>query len=199
MGMHTNCNSVIVQSHVSVTVRPESIVLQVIETSAVKGLEDLRLRRLDLAIITGPASAADLGLEPLFEQPLEVAFAPHLNLAQASPAALANASWVVTREPNAMRSALKAAFHRLGLEPNVAVEVDSFPLIIESVAHGLGLTLLPPASVRASVAAGRIPTRPLGGEPLTRKVAPGRSPALLASPAVQIVDDLIRTIATPPT
>jgi hypothetical protein len=39
-----------------VAVRPESIVLQVIETSAVKALEDLRLGRLDLAIITGPGA-----------------------------------------------------------------------------------------------------------------------------------------------
>ena len=149
-----------------------------------------------MAVITGPVSASGIALEPLFEELLEVAFAPSLDVGDATLRELADAPWVVTRAPNAMRAVLDAEFHRFGMAPNIIAEIDSLPLIIEAVASGLGLTLLPPRSVLADIAAGRLRTRPLGQDQLLRRVALGRSPTLPSSPAVKAVRDLIRTLVS---
>ena len=61
---------------------------------------------------------------------------------------LADREFIEYRPDSALRASIDRACHAVGLQRNVACEVDALPDLVELVAIGSGVSLLPPAAIR---------------------------------------------------
>jgi DNA-binding transcriptional LysR family regulator len=66
---------------------------------------------------------------------------------------LADGDFVEYRSDSSLRASIDRACHAAGLQRRVACEVDTIPDLVELVALGVGVSLVPPAAIR--MAAGR--------------------------------------------
>ena len=61
---------------------------------------------------------------------------------------LADHEFIEYRPDSALRASVDRAYHAVGLRRQIACEVDALPELVELVALGLGVSLLPPAAIR---------------------------------------------------
>ncbi len=61
---------------------------------------------------------------------------------------LAAHEFIEYRPDSALRASIDRACHAVGLQRQIACEVDALPELVELVALGLGVSLLPPAAIR---------------------------------------------------
>jgi DNA-binding transcriptional LysR family regulator len=61
---------------------------------------------------------------------------------------LADHKFIEYRPDSALRASVERACHAVGLRRQIACEVDALPELVELVALGLGVSLLPPAAIR---------------------------------------------------
>jgi DNA-binding transcriptional LysR family regulator len=74
---------------------------------------------------------------------------------------LADHEFIEYRPDSALRASIDRACHAVGLQRRIACEVDALPELVELVALGLGVSLLPPAAIRmASGRASGVVTEP---------------------------------------
>ena len=109
--------------------------------------EALGAGRLDIAVLYNARPAAGLEIEPLMEEDLVLVQARPPGLAedprlQLPLAELAGLPLVIPSQPNAIRMQVEAELAALGLRPQVALEIDGVPAILELVAEGLGSAVL---------------------------------------------------------
>ncbi|MDR0478900.1 MAG: LysR family transcriptional regulator [Burkholderiaceae bacterium] len=115
--------------------------------------EALRSGRLDLALLYGPPSSAELEGECIGNEEL-FAVAPRNRVAPTDIAPpiplteLARHPLVIPSRPNALRMRLERHMVDANLAPNIAMEVDGVTAILELVSEGVGLAVLPAHAVR---------------------------------------------------
>lgn len=118
--------------------------------------------RIDLAILYASGVSARVQAEPLLTERLHLITTP----AGAAPALrfaeLATHRLILPSKAHGLRRTLEtyAAAHGAGALP-VHIEADSFSAIVELVAGGFGSSILPAASVRGDILAGRLAASPI--------------------------------------
>lgn len=110
----------------------------------------LNARQLDLAILFDTHSARRWSVMPLLEEQLFLIqsrrqpVAPQI--AHGTPISLAQLQQVPLILPSGshgLRSSVMASFNHAGFQSQMAMEIDSLPLLMEAVAEGLGATVQP--------------------------------------------------------
>jgi LysR family nitrogen assimilation transcriptional regulator len=171
------------------------VLLHVYETIA-QGLEELmRSGEADLAVLIADRKVLrNVAMTPLALDPLLLAGPPGARLDPNKPLgieALAGLPLLTYRPPNYLRLLTEAALRKRALAFNVAVEMETLPLMLELVERGVGYTLLP----KSGVAAGsRIALAPLRGMAVTWTLAVNRERA--QRPAVRAFVEMIRAQAS---
>ena len=130
--------------------------LQIVESLSGHLAAMLNARQLDLAVLYGTHTARRWSTTPLLEERLyliQSATRPVLRGAGAT-VGLSDLDGVPLILPSAghgLRSALDAAFTRIGLQPAVSAEIDSLATLMDAVDAGLGATIQPWAATRRYV------------------------------------------------
>jgi DNA-binding transcriptional LysR family regulator len=110
-------------------------------------VDDVRAARLDLAFVAVPAAQLrGVTHAPVVTEPMLLACAPGHRLAGRRAvrlAALAEEDFVEFQPGWGVRIALDQAFAALGVERRVACEVNDTPTLLDLVAHGLGVAVVP--------------------------------------------------------
>jgi LysR family hydrogen peroxide-inducible transcriptional activator len=122
-------------------------------------LERLAANRLDLLILALPCDCAGADLMPVLQDEFLVALPPSSPLAASetvSLASLANERLLLLEEGNCLRDQALAACDYRGAAGETAENfaATSLHTLVQMVAGGLGVTLLPALAVRAGVTAG---------------------------------------------
>jgi DNA-binding transcriptional LysR family regulator len=125
----------------------------------------LREHEADLAMSARPAPGERFVAEPFLRLERVVVASPSLHVpARLRAEDLASLTWLV-REPGAGSTAAAEDFlARTGVAPRT-LSLGSNAAIIESVALGLGVSLMPLDAVRREIDAGRLTTLPVAGIP----------------------------------
>lgn len=108
----------------------------------VKAVED---NRLDLALVTLPASGKNLAITPLYhERFLLIGSAIHReSLNRITPSELANLPLILFESGSSTRLLIDNWFRQLGLTPRPVMELGSIEAIKQMVIAGLGLSIVP--------------------------------------------------------
>ncbi len=103
---------------------------------------------------------------------------------------LAEREFVEYRPDSSLRASIDSACHAVGLRRRVVCEADALPDLVEFVAHGIGVSLLPPAAIRMT--GGRaigIATDPPIPRELLLVVALDREPSPAGAAFLRLLDN----------
>lgn len=135
----------------------------------------LNARQLDLAVLSDTQPARRWSVLPLLDETLYLIRAraqqPRATSARKRMrvAGLKGIALILPTGPHGLRSTLDAAFARARIEPTLAAEIDSLPMLMEAVDAGLAATIQPWAAVaRYADAAERFTLTELA-DPLARR------------------------------
>ncbi len=108
---------------------------------------------LELAIVDLPLGpqANRVRTKPIGSEALLLGVAPHDPLARRTRARLsdlADRAFVEYRSDSSLRASIEHACHAAGLKRRIVCEVDAMPDLVELVALGVGVSLLPPRALR---------------------------------------------------
>ncbi|MFI9271411.1 LysR family transcriptional regulator [Kitasatospora sp. NPDC052896] len=151
----------------------------------------------DLAVVAdaGEAPLPGVDLLPLAREEILLVLAPDHPLADRTSVALAElARWpfVDFREHSGLRALIDEACARAGLSRTITCHVEHMPTLLDLVAHGLGVALVPRSVLPAEPSRLRaVPTRP----PLARTVAVATAAGSEPQPAARALLDGIRAEA----
>jgi LysR family tcuABC transcriptional regulator len=130
------------------------VVLNVVEGMSGHIEQMARSGQLDIAVLFSQTAAAELAVEPLLEEQLYViipagsTFVPQrrttLTLREVTQIPL-----VLPSSSHGLRKRIAMEFERVGLSVHPVAEVDSLPLVMRSLAQGMGATIKPMSAVFA--------------------------------------------------
>jgi DNA-binding transcriptional LysR family regulator len=108
---------------------------------------------IDLAVVDLPLGpqGSRVRAQTLATESLELAVAANDPIAHRSRVRLsdlADREFIEYRPDSALRASIDRACHAVGLQRHVACEVDALPDLVELVAIGSGVSLLPPLAIR---------------------------------------------------
>jgi LysR family transcriptional regulator, nitrogen assimilation regulatory protein len=163
-------------------------------------LESLATGRLDIALVYNAASAPDVELTPLLEEPL---YLVQRQAGQKPTAArpravalreIAKLPLVIPSRPNAIRMLVETELAGIGCRPNVALEIDGVAAMLDLVADGAGSAILSRNAVATSAHPQAFAMRPIGAPALRSKLLLAMSsqrPATLTQKAMlQLIQEL---------
>jgi LysR family nitrogen assimilation transcriptional regulator len=106
--------------------------------------------RMDMAVLYGDQAAVGLSFFPLLFEELVLVGPRTMEVTQAQVelAAVQHLELLLLRPHNVVRKLVDEAFMRAHLKPNVVAELESTSTLIDSVAGGLGATILPMSAAR---------------------------------------------------
>jgi LysR family transcriptional regulator, nitrogen assimilation regulatory protein len=172
--------------------RYPKVLLHVYEAIS-QGLEELMLtQQVDLAVlISDRRLLRNVELSPLGIEPLMLAGPTTSRLDPSKPVgieALSGLPLLFYRPPNYLRLLIETALRRRGLVFDVAVELETLPLMLELIERGAGYTVLPPSTIVDRDA--RIKAAPIRGLSVTWTLGLNRDRANW--PAVRVLEAMIR-------
>ena len=131
--------------------------------------ERLRDREADLAVGGRPPAGQGFAGTPFRSNDLVLAASPDVALERepARPADLAAATWLLREPGSGTRATAEEFLAAAGISPPT-LTIGSNGAIVESVAAGLGVTLIAHDAVRRAEAAGEVRVLPVRGLPLRR-------------------------------
>lgn len=135
--------------------------------------EALASGQLDVAVLFNARPNDELDIIPLREERLMVvqrrpdARQPRPGSHHIELKTLARLPLVIPPKPNAIRMQIEAALLTQGLRPNIALEIDGIPAMLELVAEGLGCAILTEHSVEVNDADPTFSRHPIGTRPLS--------------------------------
>jgi DNA-binding transcriptional LysR family regulator len=135
-------------------------------------VEEVVRGRIDLAFATLPVARSDIIETPIYQDRLALAVPPGHPLARGTLRAgdLTDQAFLLYRRGSTTRALIDREFAARGIRPRVIVETG-YPEAMKSlVAAGLGLAVLPAASLAVEGSLGRIATRRIPGGPLVRRI-----------------------------
>jgi LysR family nitrogen assimilation transcriptional regulator len=152
---------------------------------------------LDLAVIRAEGPLPALAAQLLLTEPVVVVGAAGMFRSgeAASIVQLLRHEALVTAPSGGLRLLYEKTIATAGANPPAFLEVDSFPALIELLAAGAGVSLLPYSTIHAGVQAGRLSWAPLAPKPLTRRLIVARPQDRIKTPAWRTADHLLRQIA----
>lgn len=108
---------------------------------------------IDLAIVDLPLGpqGSRVRAQTIATESLELAVAaddPIAHRSRVRLSDLADREFIEYRPDSALRASIDRACHAVGLRRHVACEVDALPDLVELVAIGIGVSLLPPVAIR---------------------------------------------------
>jgi LysR family nitrogen assimilation transcriptional regulator len=142
--------------------------------------EKLMSGRLDFAVLLNASPSRHVRIEPLLTEPLVLAGPARTGRAAPTLQELAALPLILPGMPNTIRSLLEVEMGTLGLKPNVALEVDYFPAMVDLAAAGLGHAVVPATVMRAMGDIAGLVWQPLAQRSLSTTLSlvwPARVPA----------------------
>jgi len=113
--------------------------------------ENLRVARIDMAVLYNPTPSQDLDMQQLHEDALiliasskriskksQALLKPNISLKDLSELPL-----ILPSRPNAFRLLIEVEMQKLNVRPHIALEIDGINAILELVKEGLGFAVLP--------------------------------------------------------
>lgn len=125
----------------------------------------------DLGMLSYPEPTRVLAAIPWRREEMAVAAAPNHPLAQRkviSPADLRNVAFVAFDEDLPIRKVIDHYLKAGGADPDVSLHFDNIQMIMEAVALGAGVSILPARAMQANVERGRLVAIPLAPPGLFR-------------------------------
>src|SRR5262245_48665344 len=113
-----------------------------------------RVGQLDLAVLFRPNAAAELSVQPLFDEELFVIVPRDSALVPAQRVSLslqevAALPLILPSPGHGLRRRIALEFERVNLAVDAVAEIDSLPLLMHCVAAGVGATIKPMAAIHA--------------------------------------------------
>jgi len=168
--------------------------------------EWLLVGRVDVGVVYNPAPAPAVDTRPLLEEQLcligpnrRAREAPTLRLRD-----LPRYPLLIPSRPHAIRMLVETHLANLGLRPQVAMEIDAVPAILELVAEGHGFAVLSPRALHGGEAARRLRARTIVQPRLVSRLAIATSAQRPSTPiqlrTIDLIERLIGpALAVPPT
>jgi LysR family transcriptional regulator, nitrogen assimilation regulatory protein len=171
------------------------ISLCIVESYSGHLTEWLHRGEMDLALIYGPSSDLHLSVQSLGRDPI-VAVGPRGSGLSAKKQIdigwLLKQRLVLPSHSHGLRALIEQAAAKKKLKLDVKLEADSFRVLTSLVEEGLGFTLLPPSSVRAEVASGRLETAAIAKPSPMRELTLASPIDHPGSTAIALVSELLR-------
>jgi LysR family transcriptional regulator, nitrogen assimilation regulatory protein len=169
--------------------------LAISEGLSVSMMDALHAGRLDIALLYSPQPSPTLELTPLLDEPLVLV---QRKQSKASRSALplkdlASLDLVIPTRPNAIRTLVDAELSAIGKRPQIALEVDSVAAILDLVADGAGVAVLPLNALKTAADAKLYQVRPITG--LKSRLALAMSAERPATLTQRAVHDLMTELA----
>ncbi|WP_368644341.1 LysR substrate-binding domain-containing protein, partial [Castellaniella ginsengisoli] len=100
--------------------------------------------RLDIALLYNPSASADLDLSPLTSELLYLVGprGPHPSNQPMPLRSLVHIPLVIPNRPHTVRMLLESQMALIGCKPNIRLEIDGVPAILDLVADGEGYAIL---------------------------------------------------------
>lgn len=168
------------------------ISLRIVEAYSAHLVDWLQRGEIDAAIMYG--SELHLKIEPLLRDELVLVGPTDSDLKAGTPvpvATLAKRFLVLPSRPHGLRLVVESAAAKARIKLTVRFEADSFRVLTDLVANGLGYTVLPLSAISREVTAGLLNYAPLIQPTVTRQLVLGL-PDGVASRATQTVIGLVR-------
>ena len=172
--------------------------------SIVEGLsatihEWLLVGRVDVGVVYNPIASPAVDAKPLLEEQLCLIGArgkgrvPRtLRLAD-----LPQFPLIIPSRPHAIRMLVETRLAALGLRPNVSMEIDAVPAILELVAEGHGHAVLSPRALHSAETAQRLWARAIVQPRLASRLALATSAQRPSTPIQQRTIELIERLIGP--
>lgn len=122
-------------------------------------IEQIANHTLDIGLVEGPCHHPDLHVEPWVDDELVVFCDPSHPFARRrkiAPTALMAEPWILRERGSGTREVFDQAVHRLGLEPNVRLELEHTEAIKRAVESGLGLGCISRLALREAFRRGSL-------------------------------------------
>jgi LysR family nitrogen assimilation transcriptional regulator len=172
--------------------------------SIVEGLsstiqEWLVVGRVDVGLVYNPIASPAVETRVLLEEPLCLVGPRE---ARGAPATvrlreLPRFPLIIPSRPNAIRTLVETRLAGLGLRPQVAMEIDAVPAILELVAEGHGFAVLSPRALQGAEAAKRLRARTIVQPQLKSALAVATSAQRPSTPLQDAVIALVEELAGP--
>ncbi|MBP0446946.1 LysR family transcriptional regulator [Roseomonas sp. SSH11] len=168
--------------------------LRVVEGYAGHLVEWLRRGELDATLLYGPAGGLNLPVETLLHDDLALIGPAGALDGGASVAMrdLASLEMVLPSRPHGLRHLIESAAAEAAVSLRIRFEADSFRVLKDIVATGLGYTVLPPSSIAPDEMGHRFSMAPLRDPTPCREILLARPPDRGDSRAAQAVMALLR-------
>src|SRR6185436_19244273 len=135
--------------------------------------DDVILGAADLGLVAYPQPRAGVDVIPFREDKLAAVFPPNHSLAgkqKVSMAAIATGPFIAFDREAPSRKGIHKLFRDKGLELAPSMEMDNVETIKRAVEMGLGVSVLPLATVKPELALGTLVTRPFSEGSFTRPI-----------------------------
>lgn len=135
--------------------------------------ESLLNGRLDIAVLYNAQPCAEIETIPLREEELILVQQglPGVDLEPIGLHDVARLPLVIPTRPNAIRMQLESEMARLGLRPRIALEMDGVSAILDLVADGAGVAVLPHSAVLNATQIGALAIRKITKPALRSQLA----------------------------
>lgn len=164
--------------------------------------EELLNARLDIALLYNGSASTGLHTEHLIHEELVyVSRRPSGLLEEPQDLyvdmnEIAHQPLVIPSRPNAIRMHVEATCLTLGLTPNITLEIDGVPAILDLVADGAGNAVLTRNAVSSSIRPSAYKTRRIRNPDLSIKVALATSSKRPSTHIQRLTIDLLKRITT---
>jgi LysR family transcriptional regulator, nitrogen assimilation regulatory protein len=154
--------------------------------------------RIDLALVYGMGPVHGVQFDPLFFEELFLIAPsdfPHaLRDGRLPLHALRDEPFILPSTVHFLRPLIERACLAQGFRPRVVAEVDSLSGLLETLRHGLGVTILPRAALEQEAGPGSFAILPLGPDRIEVPVSLCVSDHVPVAPAIETLASVIRTL-----
>ena len=170
--------------------------LAICEGLSINMQESLRNGRMDIALLYTPTPSSEIDIIPISNEPLYLIerTAPSLPDDAVSLTELADKPLVIPSKPHSTRMLIESALAEQGYHPNIALEIDSVPAILELVSDGLGCAVLSQIALTRFEKSELLHIRPIGTPPLNTRLALATSSRRAMTLTQRTMLDLIQTL-----
>jgi LysR family nitrogen assimilation transcriptional regulator len=173
--------------------------LSIVEGLSANIQEWLSVGRVDVGLVYNPTATPAIEYRVLLEEPLCLVCARSKGLPPGTLrlAELPRFPLLIPSRPHAIRMLVESRLAGLGLRPQVAMEIDAVPAILELVADGHGFAVLSPRALQGATTARRLHTRTIVRPQLTSALAIVTSAQRPSTPLQQATIAVIETLVGP--
>jgi LysR family nitrogen assimilation transcriptional regulator len=161
--------------------------------------EWLLVGRVDVGVVYNPVASPAVDARPLLEEQLCLIGPKRKGRGKVTLRLrdLPRYPLLIPSRPHAIRMLVETRLAGLGLRPQVAMEIDAVPAILELVAEGHGFAVLSPRALHGGEAARRLYARAIVQPRLTSKLAIATSAQRPSTPIQQRAIELIERLMGP--